>query len=94
MNQIQNLTLAEATEHYNRALEVISDTAKERDELKTQLQAAQTACAQMREALSVLYEETADYIRINHLGKVHHNQSMKLARKALRREACDEITPQ
>jgi hypothetical protein len=36
-----------------------------------------------REALKILYEETADYIRINNLGDVHHNQSMKLARAAL-----------
>lgn len=36
------------------------------------------------EALRVLYEETADYIRINNLGDVHHNRSMKLARHALK----------
>ena len=35
------------------------------------------------EALRTLYEETADYIRINHLGEVHHNRSMQLARAAL-----------
>jgi hypothetical protein len=38
----------------------------------------------LRCALLMLYEETADYIRINHLGSVHHNQSMKKARSALR----------
>lgn len=37
----------------------------------------------LREALNILYEETADYIRINHLGDVHHNRSMQLARDAL-----------
>lgn len=34
-------------------------------------------------ALRELYLETADYILINHLGDVHHNQSMKLSRDAL-----------
>lgn len=33
--------------------------------------------------LKRLYEETADYIRINNLGDVHHNQSMKDARDVL-----------
>ena len=37
----------------------------------------------LEEALRMLYEETADYIRINHLGDVHHNRSMQLARAAL-----------
>lgn len=35
-------------------------------------------------ALLHLYEETADYIRVNHLGAVTHNIGMKRARKALR----------
>lgn len=34
-------------------------------------------------ALRRLYEETADYIRINNLGDVHHNVSMQMARDAL-----------
>jgi hypothetical protein len=34
-------------------------------------------------ALRLLYEETADYIRLNHLGDVHHNRSMQFARDAL-----------
>ena len=38
---------------------------------------------QVRAALQALYDETADYIRINHLGDVHHNRSMQLARDAL-----------
>lgn len=40
----------------------------------------------LRVALSALYEDTASYIRVNHLGDVHHNQSMRLARAALDRE--------
>lgn len=35
------------------------------------------------DALRVLYEETADYIRINNLGDVHHNRSMQYARDVL-----------
>lgn len=35
------------------------------------------------EALRLLYNETADYIRVNNLGDVHHNRSMQLARAAL-----------
>ena len=42
-----------------------------------------TAGADLREALKLLYEETADYIRINHLGDVHHNRAMQMARDAL-----------
>lgn len=37
----------------------------------------------LRDALKTLYEETADYIRINNLGDVHHNKSMQMARDAL-----------
>lgn len=38
----------------------------------------------LRKALQILYDETADYIRVNHLGDIHHNQSMKTARDALK----------
>ncbi len=38
----------------------------------------------LRRALQLLYDETADYIRLNKLGDVHHNRSMQLARDALR----------
>lgn len=34
-------------------------------------------------ALRALYEETSNYIRINNLGDVHHNQSMQMAHDAL-----------
>lgn len=34
-------------------------------------------------ALELLYNVTAEYIRINHLGDTHHNESMQLARDAL-----------
>lgn len=37
-----------------------------------------------RIALRALYEDTADYIRVNNLGDVHHNFSMQLARAALK----------
>lgn len=42
------------------------------------------AAPALHTALRCLYEETADYIQINKLGDVHHNQSMKAARDALR----------
>ncbi len=35
------------------------------------------------DALHTLYTETADYIERNHLGPVHHNQSMQTARDLL-----------
>lgn len=38
---------------------------------------------EMGEALELLYSETADYITINQLGNIHHNQSMKLSQLAL-----------
>lgn len=41
------------------------------------------AAPDLLQALRLLYDETADYIRINHLGDVHHNRSMILAREAL-----------
>jgi len=41
----------------------------------------------LTEALEMLYQETKDYIVINKLGDPHHNQSMKLARAALKLEA-------
>lgn len=37
------------------------------------------------EALQALYQDTADYIKLNNLGDVHHNQSMKLAAAALKK---------
>lgn len=42
--------------------------------------------ARLEEALGCLYEETADYIRINNLGDAHHNRSMQLARTALEKK--------
>jgi hypothetical protein len=38
---------------------------------------------ELSQALDMLYLETADYIRLNHLGPVHHNRSMQLAALAL-----------
>lgn len=55
--------------------------AEERQEHKATLALAAT----MREAAKALYEETADYIRINNLGPVHHNRSMQMMRDALER---------
>lgn len=36
-----------------------------------------------RAVLNILYDETADYIKLNNLGDVHHNRSMQLARDIL-----------
>jgi hypothetical protein len=36
------------------------------------------------EALTALYDETADYIRLNNLGDIHHNRSMRLAHEAIK----------
>ena len=41
----------------------------------------------LREALQMLYDETVDYLTLNHLGDPHHNQSMKLAHAALSRKS-------
>lgn len=38
----------------------------------------------LRLALQTLYDETADYITVNHLGDVHHNLSMQIAHDTLR----------
>lgn len=53
------------------------------EELESELYLQDALNAKLEEALSMLYEETADYIRVNHLGDMHHNSSMKLARAAL-----------
>lgn len=50
---------------------------------QTALTAAQEHSRILEEALLMLYEETKDYITINHLGDPHHNRSMQLARAAL-----------
>ena len=41
------------------------------------------AAPELLDSLRILYEETADYIRINHLGDVHHNRSMQYARDTI-----------
>lgn len=56
------------------------------DEKNKELAASRKREEILRNALKILYEETADYIRINHLGDVHHNQSMKLAKESLGEE--------
>lgn len=53
------------------------------DRLENERAQLERQVAQMREALTMLYEETKDYIIINHLGDPHHNRSMQLARAAL-----------
>ena len=37
----------------------------------------------LRPVLQLLYDETADYIKINNMGDIHHNLSMQAARDAL-----------
>ena len=46
-------------------------------------EAAEQRLREVEAALRCLYDETADYITINHLGPVHHNRSMQMARDAL-----------
>ena len=41
------------------------------------------AAPDLLEALKLLYEGNAEYIRLNHLGEVHHNRSMQMARDAI-----------
>lgn len=40
----------------------------------------------LRDALACLYQETADYVLVNHLGDTHHNHSMRKAREALNQD--------
>lgn len=44
------------------------------------------------EACKALYEHTADYIRINHLSNVHHNQCMRMARDAIAKAGAEATT--
>lgn len=62
---------------------VHEETTKAPDMLDARIVALEAEGERLREALSGLYEHTADYIRINHLGDVHHNQVMKTARAVL-----------
>lgn len=45
---------------------------------------ALTVIERFQVALQMLYDETADYITVNHLGDVHHNLAMKRARDVLK----------
>lgn len=50
----------------------------------SQIATAKTARELVLEsALRGLYEDTADYIQVNHLGDIHHNKTMRDARDAL-----------
>ena len=57
--------------------------AEQNKALREELAALKAQNKALMEALELLYNETADYIRINNLGDVHHNVSMQKARAAL-----------
>jgi hypothetical protein len=76
----QTAALRAELDEARRVLGVRNDTLRE---LESQRDALAVNVARLREALELLYDETADYIRINKLGDVHHNRSMQLARDAL-----------
>ena len=57
-----------------------------REELIAELELVKAQRDELRTALDILYHENADYIKINNLGPVLHNQSMKLAWAALNPE--------
>jgi ribosome-associated translation inhibitor RaiA len=61
--------------------------------LKQERDKSEAANAAMRKALQGLYDETADYIRTNHLGDVHHNKSMQDVRDALSTDAGRDYVP-
>jgi hypothetical protein len=48
---------------------------------------------QLFDALTILYQETAEYIYINNLGDIHHNRSMQVARDALNAAAAECVVP-
>lgn len=73
-----NRLKAELEKHDRDHVRIESELVLERNHPKSQLAVA-------REALQMLYDEMADYIKINHLGDMHHNQLMKLARAALQK---------
>lgn len=60
--------------------------------LRAEIAAKDSETERLRAALQAIYDETADYIRINNLGDVHHNTSMKMARDALAKSTggCDD----
>lgn len=76
----QGNEMSEETERLKAAFDSMSALNDDNGKLADKWKAL---AGELRLALQVLYEETAEYITINHLGDVHHNQSMKLAREAL-----------
>ena len=76
--------------HYETPGEAMTTDTPRTDALETQCErenmtrdAPWELARTLERALRGLYEETADYIRINNLGDVHHNRSMQRARDAL-----------
>lgn len=62
---------------------IISDALSEFEALEKKAEA-------YRLALKFLYDETADYIRTNNLGDIHHNRSMQIARDLLTSRASSD----
>lgn len=63
---------------------------QESDRLINQRDRLEARVEELDGALRRLYKHTAEYITINHLGDVHHNQVMKDARAALQSSAREE----
>lgn len=61
--------------------------------LEEAIQRERENAARLQVALNMLYDETADYIRINNLGDVYHNRSMQLAFHALARAPAELAKP-
>jgi Na+-transporting NADH:ubiquinone oxidoreductase subunit NqrC len=73
----------EVSDH-KEALEGFTYADQEIAQLLVDFAASESERADRDEAaLQCLYDETADYIRINNLGDIHHNRSMQMARDAL-----------
>ena len=81
LKHFEKIVKSELSFHYSEGIKLFKMCRS----LLSALEASQRDVEGLREALLILYNETKDYITINHLGDPHQNQSMRLARNALAR---------
>lgn len=55
--------------------------------VKRRAETAERERDELRAALQILHDETADYVRLNNLGDPYSNQSMRMARDAMAKQA-------
>lgn len=100
LNKINDTLMLQGAQRIDELIATNKDSRAIIHDQEMQIKELQAHNAELREALGLLFIETADYIKINNLGPVLHNRSMQLASKALSRrdmvdiaDAVDALTP-